>query len=400
MVYFTNGAFWLVLGQAVLVVIGFVSAIVFANFLPAEEYGNFRYIISLAAIIGSFSLSGLGVAVSGAVARGAEGSLPYAYRAILMWGWVMVVGGALIAGYYFLRGNMLLGVGVLLAGASSPFLVSASLYDSFFEGKKIFSVRALYSVLRNAIPTICVVTAVLLTHNIYVIVCAYFVSNVITSTLLHRRAVRLHVANTSVENGIMKNGIHVSFMNLVGALATNIDRVLIFTMIGGTPLAVFSFAQAPLAYVQTGFQMIKSMVFPKFATRTVAEIKQSAWVKVLQLLIVAILMTIGYWFLAPFFFQTFFPKYSDSIEVTQWLGLMMLTTPVIIYAQALFAHKKHTELHIIKISSLIAKVAALLILIPSYGLIGVVWATLGSKVLEAMMTFFYFEKTSDTHSAT
>lgn len=391
MVYFSRGGFWLVLGQIVLAIIGFSSAVVFANFLPPEEYGNFRYILSVASIIGSLSLSGLGVAVSGATARGNEGSLPYAFKTVLTWGWVMVLAGACAAAYYFFKGNILLGTGMLLAGATSPFLIAGSLYDSFFEGKKIFSTRTLYSIARNALPVCSVISAVLLTHNIYVILLAYFLSNTLVSVLLHARAVKNHVQNIVVEKDLIKNGMHVSFMNFLGIIATNMDRVLIFTMIGGAPLAVFSFAQAPLTYVQTGFQMIKSMMFPKFATRSISEIKQNATTKVLQLGVIAVALTTAYWFFAPFFFRIFFPNYIDSVELTQWFALMLLATPFIVYAQTLLAHKRHKELHIVRIVTLVAKVAGVFILIPLYGLIGVVWAALCTKVLESILVYYFFQ---------
>lgn len=399
MVYFSKGGFWLVLGQIILAGIGFASAVVFANFLPPEEYGNFRYIISVASIIGSLSLSGLGVAVSGATARGNEGSLPYAFKTVLTWSWIMVLAGACAAAYYFFKGNVLLGTGMLLAGATSPFLIAGSLYDSFFEGKKIFSTRTLYSVVRNAVPVFSVITAVLLTQNIYIILITYFLSNTLVSVLLYTRALKKHVENTAVETELVKNGMHVSFMNFIGTLATHMDRVLIFTMIGGTPLALFSFAQAPLTYVQTGFQMIKSMMFPKFATRGIDEIKQNAGTKFIQLLIVAVLLTTIYWFLSPFFFRIFFPNYMDSVALTQWLALVLLATPFIVYGQALLAHKRHKELHIVRISVLVAKVAGLLILIPLYGLMGVVWTTLGSKALESLLTHYFFH-TLQTESTT
>jgi O-antigen/teichoic acid export membrane protein len=400
MVYFSKGGFWLVLGQILLAVIGFSSAVVFANFLPPEEYGNFRYILSVASIIGSFSLSGLGVAVSGATARGNEGSLPYAFKTVLTWGWIMVLAGACAATYYFFKGNILLGTGMLLAGATSPFLIAGSLYDSFFEGKKIFSTRTLYSVVRNALPVCSVITAVLLTQNIYVILVTYFLSNTIVSALLHARAVKKHVENTTVEKDLVKNGMHVSFMNFLGIFATNMDRVLIFTMIGGAPLAIFSFAQAPLTYVQTGFQMIKSMMFPKFATRGIDEIKQNAGTKVLQLSVIAVLLTATYWVLAPFFFRIFFPNYIDSVELTQWFAFMLLATPFIVYSQTLLAHKHHKELHIVRVVTLVAKIAGLLVLIPLYGLMGVVWAALGTKVLESILVYYFFQTLKPEVTAT
>src|SRR3990172_6841992 len=75
MVYLTKGGFWLSLGHGVAMLAGFFISIAFANLFPKESFGTYKFILSMVAMLGAFSLTGIGVAITQAVARGNGGSL-------------------------------------------------------------------------------------------------------------------------------------------------------------------------------------------------------------------------------------------------------------------------------------------------------------------------------------
>src|SRR3989338_3757032 len=77
MVYLVKGNSWLILSQVVSILASLAVDVAFANLITPEEYGNYKYVFSLAGIISAFTLSGLTVAVLRATARGHEGTLKY-----------------------------------------------------------------------------------------------------------------------------------------------------------------------------------------------------------------------------------------------------------------------------------------------------------------------------------
>ena len=85
MVYLAKGGSWLVGGQVINTIAVLALAIGIANFLPKEIYGNYKYVLSLIAIIGAFSLTGMATAVTQAVAKGFEGNLKYGLKISLKW---------------------------------------------------------------------------------------------------------------------------------------------------------------------------------------------------------------------------------------------------------------------------------------------------------------------------
>jgi len=72
--YFLTQGSYLSIGHVISIICGFLLSIAFARFLPKEIYGQYRYILSVVAILAIFTLPGLKTAITQAVARGFEGS--------------------------------------------------------------------------------------------------------------------------------------------------------------------------------------------------------------------------------------------------------------------------------------------------------------------------------------
>ena len=89
--YFAGGGFWTAFGQGMNSSISFLLIIAFANLLPKETYGFYRYILSLAGIFNVFTMTGMNAAVSQATATGNEGALRTSVRYQLKWNVMMAI---------------------------------------------------------------------------------------------------------------------------------------------------------------------------------------------------------------------------------------------------------------------------------------------------------------------
>src|SRR5688572_902048 len=105
MVYLAKGGFWLTLGQAVSSAAGVLLIIGFANLLPKEAYGTYKYVLSIAGVLAAFSLTGMSVAVTQAVARGMDGMLRVAAKIQLRWGLLVTLAASAFGIYYLANGN-------------------------------------------------------------------------------------------------------------------------------------------------------------------------------------------------------------------------------------------------------------------------------------------------------
>ena len=75
MVYLVKGGFWSIFSQIIVTVSTLLLAMAFAYFISKETYGQYKFILSLANILGVFTLTGLGTAVMKSVTGGFEGTL-------------------------------------------------------------------------------------------------------------------------------------------------------------------------------------------------------------------------------------------------------------------------------------------------------------------------------------
>jgi len=101
MVYLAKGGSWLTLGQIVSTIASFLSAIAFANLLPRETYGQYKYILSITSILAIPTLAGINTAVIRAIARGYEGSFIPALKTKIKWGLLGGITSIGLAGYYY-----------------------------------------------------------------------------------------------------------------------------------------------------------------------------------------------------------------------------------------------------------------------------------------------------------
>ena len=322
MIYATKGGFWLFLSQGLATLFSLVLAVAFANLIEPEKYGNYKYVLSLAGIIGALTLSGLGTAVARAVARGQEGTLRYAFKMSLVWSVGMVIVSALGGAYYIFNDNYFLGFSLLIIGAVSPIIGAASLYRPFLMGKSDFKRASVYGVAQAVLPTLAVLCALLLHANLLVLVIIYFSVNAVTAWLLFKKTEQL-VANSDIDPITDHLGKHLSVMGIVSAIAGKIDSILVFQILGGAELAIFSLATTVPDTIRGSFKNIDALAMPKFATKTKEEMKEAVWSKTFILLAIALGITGLYILAAPYLFTLLFPQYLAAIPYTQAYALIL-----------------------------------------------------------------------------
>ena len=170
MVYLAKGGSWMSLGQGINMLLGFLVSLAFANLLPKESFGIYKFVLSTVSLIGIFSFIDMGTAVTQAVARGFGNSLKQGFRANVKWSLGVSVAGLVVSAYYYINGNALLSFSFLIAGLLTPLTASASLYGAYLMGKKDFRRSTLYGLIRNVVPAAALIGTLFLTQSLLVII--------------------------------------------------------------------------------------------------------------------------------------------------------------------------------------------------------------------------------------
>ncbi len=390
MLYMAHGGFWLTLAKAVGMFSSLLLATAMANLIPPEVFGTYKFVLAGAGIIGALSLTGTGTAIIQAVARGYEGALRSGAISYLKWSVGMVGISLAVALYYFTHDNTTLAVSFLLVAACNPILIGFSFFSQFISGKKDFRTQALYDGTADFIPAIILIAVLFLTQNPILIVLVYFVSGTVVNLFLHYATIRKYRPNNSVDPRTIPYAKHLSLISIMGKIGENIDKVLVFHYLGAAQLALYAFAQTPIAQLKLLNEIPTRLALPKLSNQNFSELQRSIPRKVFLLVGVMLLVVIAYIAIAPFLFGLLFPQYIEAIPYTQILALSLIFTPVSIFGSSLEAHMKKRELYISQAILPIVKISLFILLLPPFGIWGAVWATIISQCLTFVLFGYLF----------
>ncbi len=392
MVYLARGGFWNILSQILVSASTFLLAVAFAHLVSKEAYGQYKFILSLASILGTFTLTGLGTAVFQSVSQGYEGTLRDAFWKNIQWSalfFLLALGASI---YYFVHGNQTLGIAMLIIGSFSPVLSSTNLYNAYLGAKKDFRRSAIYfNIIGNLVPSLCIFGAILLTQKPLLLVLVYFASNTLIGIILYIRILHIYKPNKQVDKEVLSYSKHLSFLGILGALADNADQILVFHYIGAAELAVYNFAIAIPQQFKGPLKGLAGLMFPKFVERDDRDIRHGMKNKMVLLFLFAIIMMVAYIFAAPYIYHFFFPKYSDSIFYSQLFSLSLVWIVAIPTETYLVAKKKIKQQYIGSISASLFQIAIFAIGVIWGGLLGLILAQIVTKIVQTVISIALYE---------
>lgn len=386
MVYVAGGGFWLTLAKIVGMIVSLLVATAMANWISPEVFGTFRFVLAGAGIIGALSLTGMSTVVVQTVARGYEGVLRAGVRDYLRWSFISVALSLGVASYYFVQDNAILGIGFLLVAVLNPILSAYSLFSQFISGKKDFQTQAAYDSIADIIPAAVLVTTVFFFDNPIIILLSYFCAGILMNVAMYRATIRKFRPNSAVDPETLPFVKHLSLMGVLGKGAENIDKVLVFHYLGAVQLAMYAFAQTPIAQLKLLADIPVRLAIPKISERSFSELRTTLPRKTFMLVGLMFLVVLAYVIAAPFLFKILFPAYVGAVIYTQALALSLIFTPAAIFSSALTAHLKKRELYISQAILPILKIGLFVIMLPLYGIWGAIWVT----VIHQFITFVVF----------
>lgn len=385
MVYLATTGFWSNAGILFVSGASFLLYIVFGNFLPKEVYGNYQYLLSVGAIVGAFTLTGMNSAVTRAVALGKEGAMQTAMLLQLKWAALPLLGAWAMGAYYVFRGDLTLGWGLILIGIFVPLNNALNTYAAFLQAKLDFKRGFLYSLFWN-VPYYLVVAVVAVFFPIaLILLAANLISQAVGLFIAYRSTIRTYKPNSVPDPEISRYGGHLSVMGLIGSIAAQIDTVLAFHLLGPAQLAIYSFATAVPDRVGALFKFIPAAAFPKFVGKSPGEIRQGLGRRLFIGTLLSALLAFGYVAIAYPFFSLFFPVYLESVPYSQWYALTLVSLMSGVLANALVAAGNVRSLYIFNTVNPLVQIVLQAGGILLFGLMGLVFG----RILASVFTFAF-----------
>lgn len=380
MVYLAQGGFWL----NMITVSGFLSSFlllyIFANYLDSVEYGIYRYLLSAYGILTIFTLGGFSTAVTRSIAKEFYGDIYKAFRIQFLSSLAVSLGTLIISTYYFLQDNSVLGIGFLIIALALPIMEPFDLYQSILNGKRMFKAMAITSVISNIFATALIILAVFLGGTVISILTIYFVAWILLKLAFFSKFKKL-IANDKRSENFSEIGINFSLVNIISGIATYIDRVLLFQLVGARELAIYSFAAAPPEQIKGFFKNLSSLILPKLSTRREEEIMAGLPKKLILMFVIIIPMMALYILVVPVLFDSLFPQYIESVRYSQLYIISLLGLLVIPINAAMSSIPKTKSLVAASLVTPMISIPITIILIVFYGLWGAVWSKIAIRTI-------------------
>lgn len=398
MLYLAKGGFWLTFDQIASSAASLALALVFANLVPKDIYGTYKYILSIAGLLTAMTLTGMNTAVNQAVARGFEGTLKKSFWIQIKWNVILLV-IALFGCLYYWQNNKILAISLIIIGLASPIINSANTYIAFLNGKKQFKDIAKFGITSRLVSTISIILVIILSKNILILIVTYFASNAALNLFFYFYTIKKFKPNNNHEEKTLLFGKHLSLINVLSTVGTSLGNITIFHFLGSLPVALYNIACAPVEQINGANKNLISLISPKLASKSFEEINTNIYKRTRLAFLVGLAIALVYILIIPFIFKLFFPKYLDSVFLSQIYSLILpLTLPLTILSSALQAKLVHMPKNILyKIYTIpqIALIVLILVLTIMFGVIGTIMASIIHKFITCCIYLFYWKKISN-----
>lgn len=367
MVYVARGGFWISFGQAAASILSLLLVIAFANLLPKETYGMYRYILSLAGVLNIFALTGMNSAVARAVAGGDEGALSASVRYQLRWNIFMCGTFMALALYYALAGNLLLAGAFVVLGIFVPPTLAFNTYGAYLEGKKEFRLASIYSVISTFIYSAGMLAAIYFSGEVLWLIGAYATTTFAATAFFYFYVLRKFKPPKSSADETLRYGRQLTFIGFMEPIAAQVDKIILTHFWGPAQLAAYSIALAIPNRAQSFIKGWVGLGFPKFAEKTVPELNTMFYTRILQGMALGALIALAYVALAPYVFRYLLPQYLDALGYSQILALTLVFAMPNRYISLLFTSQKLVKRIFVNSALLLTIQITLLVLFALFG---------------------------------
>ncbi|MEX2028732.1 MAG: oligosaccharide flippase family protein [Candidatus Curtissbacteria bacterium] len=392
--YFVGGGFWLGLSMVLTTIGGILLSALFARVWPKEVYGQFSFLMSALGLVSLVALPGMYQAVLQAAAENKDGVYRQVIKSVAKWALLGAIALILGSVYFYFNNNQSLSLAFLVSAIAFPLSAGFNLYNPFLTGKKRFRKVAIYTTVAQF--TSIGATALALWQFPSLVLVALFSSwstaliNIILTIFSFRE-----VGNNNHDESLMRLGKHLSFSQVFTIGADYLDRFLVPVLLGFTNNAIYAFAILIPMQIHGLLKIFTTLGQPKVAEISQKNLKGGLIRKSLQMEVVVLVVVFFYILAAPSIFKILYPGYgSDVVFLSQIFSLSLLYFPGNILSLSFIKARDTKAIYQMNATYALITVISLVVLVPVFGLIGVVAAKVIARFAQLATQIYLFKKST------
>lgn len=360
---------------------GFITAL--ANLVPESIVGSYQYLLSVLTIASITTLPGMYSALVRAVSRGNEGTLRRMMHLKLKFGMIGSLIAIAIGIYYLWQGNTVLGSAFLI---SAPFVPLTDTFSemafAFFQGRKRFGTSILLGIMCYAIFFVPALIVMLVTDNLIILAAVFFASQAIAGLVAYATA---RPTDDLIDESSVRFGFHLTAVGILRTIANNIDRVIVWNLLGPIAAATYTFAATPMTKVEQ-LVPIDALALPDLSRMPESATTKKLILRKMGLLFILVIPTVIVGIiLTPVVFGILFPKFPESIPLFQILLITLVIAPLGMMRTSFTAWSKKKSLYAIETISPIVRIGCMIIGGLWGGLMGLVLGIAASRLFDGIM---------------
>jgi O-antigen/teichoic acid export membrane protein len=396
--YFLGGGLWLTLSQGVTIFFGIITTALFAHFLTEANYGLYKYLIGVAVLLSSLSLTGLGQSILQTAAKKYYGFYQLTLRTNFIYSLPITAISLATGGYYYFNENMTLAIGCFLIAILQPLINTFRFIPVFLMGSRRFKESTTLQAMRVFVVTLISLITLYLTENIVLLFATYLAGQLLTNFASHvffRPSTRTVPSEISIT--YLNYAKHTSLRNIVANVSNRADTVLVFTQLGSVELAIYTIATVIPEQIKGSFKNLASLLLPKYAQQTdIVLLKKSVPKRSLQLFLILTGVTVVYILAAPYIYTLLFPKYPEAVLLSQLAAVSFPTLIFHIPYSILQSQLQESALYKLILSTSLFQIISLITMMTFFGLVGAVFAKILYRIVFLLISYLYLYKIQKT----
>ncbi|MBI5376673.1 MAG: hypothetical protein HZA77_14660 [Candidatus Schekmanbacteria bacterium] len=374
-----EGGSYLIASRIFSVVTGVVLVVAFTNLADKELFGSFRYFITILGVLSPFSLPEINTAIIRTVAAGKGKAYINGTRTRLKAGVVTALIAAVTGGvFYKLRWNADIGIALIFASPFLPLYFALDSAFSYLNGRSLFRSLAFFRAAFALVTFSFAFAGIYFFSANIEVVCVFYVASASVfyffCTLYVRRLSRSYVQGED-DGGVVRLGTHLSVRSAIASVEEKLDTLFIGSFFSMTQLAVFSVGRLFNDQMGEFSRIIQTLLLPGFSREK--EARRTSTVKLIIVAtslfaVMALIIIIVIPWIVPLLFTS---AYSESIRYAKFFCILQVigVSGGIIEAEFV-SQERIKELYLVKIAVPIAYFAVFLILVPYFGMDGIIYA--------------------------
>lgn len=376
-----------------ILIIGIITSAIWARYTTVEVYGKYQLMLSFISIVTVLSIPGFSMSAQLSAAKEKYGNLGILYKKKIYFSFISTIVLVGIGLYYQLfKNDEELAYMLYITSFIYPFYNLSSIWESWLtaigEYKKLSIIQISYAL----VGLVSLIISLIIIENIYLVILITFTTISIANIFIIKYF-QNRVINNTKDNELIDYGYKLSWAMII-PVVMSFDKLIISEYLTIQDVAIYSIAMLFPSYVKILYSIVKRLITPGISS---ANTIKEAWVylkpKLLKISVLFLIIAIIGFFTIEYLIQLLYTdKYNESAIYAKWLWIFIVFgVPVSYLADILRAQKRLKFEYISYFIVPFIKISSFFILLPKFGLWGMVYAIGITNLFTILYYLFYFK---------